>query len=140
MSHELGVTDLDRLLGLTRQAVDSTRSEDPPDGETAELRGEGFDADRQVRVVVVAGGRIDVIEVGERAMRQGSHEVAERVVVAVNAALADLESKTSERAALSGVDPAELTGRLREAQDLSVRQLRSYTRSLQDLMNGFERR
>ncbi|HEV7935720.1 MAG TPA: YbaB/EbfC family DNA-binding protein [Actinomadura sp.] len=140
MSHELGVTDLDRLLGLTRQAVDSTRTEDPPDGETPELSGEGFDADRQVRVVVVAGGRIDAIEVRERAMRQGSHEVAERVVVAVNAALADLESKTSERAALSGVDPAELTGRLREAQDLSVRQLRSYTRSLQDLMNGFERR
>jgi DNA-binding protein YbaB len=140
MSQELGISDLDQLLSRTRQAATSMRADASGEDEAADIRGEGFDADGHIRVVVASGGRVEAVEVGQRAMRLGSHELAQRVLAAVNAALDDVESKTAELVGPAGADMAELTGRLREAQDLSLRQLRSYTQSLRDLMNGFERR
>jgi DNA-binding protein YbaB len=136
MSHELGVDDLDQLLGRTRQALEAVRTPGTADDDT---RGEGADPDGFVRVEVAAGGRIERVTVDQRAMRLGSHEVAERVVTAVNAALDDLDAKAAERGAFGGLDAAEMSARAQEIQNASLRQLQTYAASLRDLMNGFER-
>jgi DNA-binding protein YbaB len=137
MSHELGIDDLDQLLGRTRQTLDAARAGGTADDE--DVRGEGADLDGFVRVVVTAGGRVDRIEVDRRAMRLGSHEMAERIVTAVNAALDDLDAKATGRGDLGGLDTAELAARAQEIQNASLRQLQTYAASLRDLMNSFER-
>ncbi|GAA2615714.1 YbaB/EbfC family nucleoid-associated protein [Actinomadura fulvescens] len=140
MSHESATEDLDRLLSSTISAAAEAGGPRDETGDRAtELRGEGHDPDRLIRASVAAGGRIETVEIGPRAHRLASHELAERAMAAINAALEDLERATAARSA-GAVAGAELTERLREAQDLSMRQLRTYTRSLQDLMNGFESR
>jgi DNA-binding protein YbaB len=136
MSHELGVDDLDQLLGRTRQALEAAR---PRGAADEDARGEGADPDGFVRVAVAAGGRIERVELDRRAMRLGSHEVAEHVVTAVNAALDDLDAKAAEQGAFGGLDAAEMSERAQEIQNASLRQLQTYAASLRDLMNGFER-
>jgi DNA-binding protein YbaB len=138
MSHELGVDDLDQLLGRTRQTLEAARAHGAADDE--DTRGEGADSDGTVRVEVAAGGRIERVTVDPRAMRLGSHEVAERVITAVNAALDDLDAKAAERGAFGGLDAAEMSARAQEIQNASLRQLQTYAASLRDLMNGFEQR
>ncbi|MGH3390214.1 MAG: YbaB/EbfC family nucleoid-associated protein [Actinomadura sp.] len=137
MSHELGVDDLDQLLSRTRQALEAARSGGAADDE--DVRGEGADSDGLVRVEVAAGGRIERIAVDRRAMRLGSHELADHVVTAVNAALDDLDTKAAERGAFGGLDAAEMAARAQEIQNASMRQLQTYTASLRDLMNSFDR-
>jgi DNA-binding protein YbaB len=137
MSHELGIDDLDQLLGKTRQVLEAARAHGTTDDE--DVRGEGADIDGLVRVVVAAGGRVDRVDVDPRALRLGSHEVAERAVTAVNAALDDLDATAAERGDFGGLDAAEMAARAQEIQNASLRQLQTYAASLRDLMNGFER-
>src|SRR5262245_76857 len=111
MSHELGIDDLDQLLGRARQTLDAARARGAGDEEPA---GEGADPEGFVRVGVAAGGRIDRVTVDRRALRLASHEVAERVVTAVNAALDDLDAKAAERGAFGGLDAAEMSARAQE--------------------------
>lgn len=132
MSYERASEDLDRLFGGVLEAAAAGARDASP---TASAGGEGHDPDRTVRAVVAPGGRIESVEIGPRAVRLASEEIAERAMAAINAALDAMAAASSPAGALD----EELIGRLRETQDLSLRQLGEYTRSLRDLMNGFER-
>ena len=136
MSHDFAHTELEELLTRTREAIEASFGNRSPQ---VEVRGEGTDPDGHVRAVAVSGGRIETVEFAPQAVRLGSHRLAECALAAVNAALADLEAKAAEAAGLTGPQADALRERLREMQDLSLQQLRSYSRSLQDLMNSFER-
>ncbi|TYB46905.1 YbaB/EbfC family nucleoid-associated protein [Actinomadura chibensis] len=130
MSYERATDDLDRVLGDVLGAAAEARTSPPPPDEESE----GHDPDRTVRAVVSPDGRITSVEIGPRAARLSSQEIAERAVAAVNAALDGLSARAPAVAAT-----ADLTARLREAQDLSVRQLTEYTESLRDSINALGR-
>ncbi|TMQ94239.1 YbaB/EbfC family nucleoid-associated protein [Actinomadura soli] len=129
MSYERATDDLDKVLGNVLQAA-TTQPEPAP-----QAAAEGHDPDRTVRATVTPDGRIETVEITPRAARLNSHELAERAIAAINAAL---DAQTADAPA-PAADTA-LDDRLREAQDLSLRQLNEYTQSLRDLMNSFERR
>jgi DNA-binding protein YbaB len=134
MSYELATDDLDKLLGDTAKAAAALRPSTAPETDT---RAEGHDPDRLIKAVVAAGGRIESVEIGPRALRLGSHEIAERAMAAINDALDQLAKDAVEHPSPSAEAIAELTKKLRQTQDMSLQQLRAYTRSLQDLMNSF---
>ncbi|TYK48932.1 YbaB/EbfC family nucleoid-associated protein [Actinomadura decatromicini] len=129
MSYERATDDLDKVLGDVLDAAAQAQTTPPPPDEESE----GHDPDRTVRAVVSPDGRITSVEIGPRAARLSSQEIAERAVAAINAALDGLSTRS---AAFGGAD---LTARLREAQDLSVRQLTEYTESLRDSINALGR-
>lgn len=134
MSHELAADDLDKLLSDTLKAATTAN---PGAAADAALRAEGHDADQFVTAVVAGGGRIESVELSPRALRLGSHEIAERAVAAINDALDRLAGEAAQHPSPSAEALAELSKRLQQTQDMSVQQLRAYTRSLQDLMNSF---
>ncbi|NKZ05957.1 YbaB/EbfC family nucleoid-associated protein [Actinomadura latina] len=131
MSYERASEDLGRLLGDVLETAAKAQDASPAAGGECE----GHDPDRTVRAVVAPGGRIESVEIGPRAARLGSQEIAERAMAAINDALDAMAASSSPAGALDD----ELIGRLRETQDQSLRQLGEYTQSLRDLMNGFER-
>ncbi|MBO2446087.1 YbaB/EbfC family nucleoid-associated protein [Actinomadura barringtoniae] len=134
MSYELAADDLDKLLGDTLRAATAAH---PGAEARADVRAEGYDEERLVKAVVSAGGRIENVEISQRALRLGSHEIADRAVTAINDALDRLAKAAVENPSPSAEALAELSQRLQQTQDMSVQQLRAYTRSLQDLMNSF---
>lgn len=69
-------------------------------------------------------------------MRMASYELAEQLRTAVNAALEDLRAGARDQAAPGRVDQEELTRRVREVQDMSIEQMRTYTRALRDIMGS----
>ncbi|MGP4022415.1 YbaB/EbfC family nucleoid-associated protein [Actinomadura sp. 3N407] len=133
MTRDTAADDLDGLLrrasGLAEQAGGA------PSGASHDAV-EGHDPDGLVTARVTAGGRIDEVRIAPRALRLGSHEIADRAAAAINAALDALEQAT---AAEGAADPAELAERLGELRDRSLTQMRAYVTSMQNLMNGFER-
>ncbi|MFI0374373.1 hypothetical protein ACH35V_41495 [Actinomadura sp. 1N219] len=131
MSYERATDDLDKVLGNVRQAASTTQAT-PTAPQTPT---EGHDPDRTVRAAVTPDGRIETVEITPRAARLNSHDLAERAIAAINAAL---DAHTAQSPAPTA--DADLDDRLREAQDRSLSQLSEYTQSLRDLMNSFERR
>ncbi|MEU8799394.1 YbaB/EbfC family nucleoid-associated protein [Spirillospora sp. NPDC048819] len=133
MTRDTAADDLNGLLqrvsGFAEQAGGPC-SEPPPEAV------EGHDPDGLVTVRVTAGGRIDRVSVAPRALRLGSHEIADRAAAAINAALDALEQAT---AGAGAAGPADLTERLGELRNQSLTQMRAYVTSMQNLMNGFER-
>lgn len=127
-----GSQGMELLLGQVRQALDSAGGRT----EETETGGTGETADGQVRATALPGARVDTIELATRAMRMPSEELADHIVAAVNAALDDLRAPSP---GLAAADPAELTERLRAVQDLSLNQMREYTRSLQNLMASIQK-
>jgi hypothetical protein len=84
------------LAALLARAVSATEqlgAAPTPDGEPVEGEGEGSAADGQVVARAVLPGRIGGLTLDPRAMRLASQDLAEAVVSAVNAALADLRDK-----------------------------------------------
>ncbi|MEU5881169.1 hypothetical protein [Spirillospora sp. NPDC047279] len=138
MSHERASDDLDALLSRTIASVVSATPSGPR--EEVPTRAEGHDPEGLVRAVVSTGGRVETVEFGQRAWRLGSQEIAERAKAAINAALDELEAAgTAAAAAGNAAGGADLLTQMRDAQDMSLRQLRDYTQSLQALMNSFGR-
>ncbi|POM26742.1 Nucleoid-associated protein YbaB [Actinomadura rubteroloni] len=133
MSYELATDDLDKLLGDAAGAAASLRPSTEPE---AGARAEGHDPDGLIRVVVSAGGLVESVEIGPRALRLGSQEVADRAVAAINDALDRLAADAAEHPSPSAEAVAELTAKLEQTRNMSLQQLRAYTRSLQDLMNS----
>jgi hypothetical protein len=128
-------SQLDELLSQTRALLSTTAdSSDEPTNERDESAVfEGWDADRTVHAVLSASGRLTSIEVSDRAVRGGSVEVSQRAVAAVNAALAEWESRSVGRSGLGEVDPDKLTA----LQDASTAALSDLAGSLTSLMNSF---
>lgn len=134
VSGDTGFQGLEHLLDQAQESVGPASAEHVEEGSAG---GEGEAAGGQVRVVVNGSGRVEAIELGGRAMRSASHELAGQVVSAANAALEDARARAAERVKALGEGVSE---RVREIQDQSVQQLGSYVRSLAALMNSIEKR
>jgi hypothetical protein len=125
---------LEHLLNVTQRNLDDVVA---ASGDTEDLRGEGEAARGQIRVVAVVG-RVESVTVEPQAMRMASHELAEQLRTALNTALSDLRSSAGTGGATTGMKTEELSARARELQDMSLAQLRTYTRALRDIMGNIE--
>lgn len=122
---------LDLSLRNLQDAITAT-------GNAADLRGEGESARGQIRAVAVVG-RVQSVTIERQVMRMGSHDLAEQLGTAVNAALEDLRSKAGRGGPdTDGNGVEDLTDRVREVQDMSLNQMRTYTRALRDIMTSIE--
>jgi DNA-binding protein YbaB len=114
-------------MGRLAQA---TEGGEPPEGQ-------GVAADGLLQVTA-AGGRIRSVEINPRAMRMASQDLAEAITEAVNAALADMESKYPELP-IASIDPARLRDQLAQAHEEGIRAMRRYTDSITDALSRFNR-
>ncbi len=137
MTDQFGTDALLRLLGETRTALESMRGGPPaPDGE---VRGSGSAADGQITATVSAANRIESIQINPRLMRMGSEELAEQIVIAVNAAFVEFAERAREQAPAVGVDVGQLAGRLRALQDESVRSMASFSQAMTEAFDQVRR-
>jgi DNA-binding protein YbaB len=128
-----GTDALLRLLGETRQALESMRHTEPPDPE--QVRGTGSAADGQVVATVVAPNQLESLQINPRLMRLGSEDLAERIQAAVNAAFAEFATKAREQMpGQATVDTGELAGRLRSLQDESVRSMEAFSQAMSEAL------
>lgn len=135
MAEDIGGAGFDQLFEQTKQALEAARAGRPEStGDAEPVTGEGTAADGQVKVTAAAGGKIEQIVVSPRLLRDGIEAVCEHIVVAVNAALADLRTKSAGDQALGAADPAALAGQLRDLQDESMRKMASYSQALTDAL------
>jgi DNA-binding protein YbaB len=135
VAEDIGGAGFDQLFEQTRQALEAVRAGRPDSADDGEpVTGEGTAADGQVTVTAAKGGKIERIVVSPRLLRDGIEAVCEHIVVAVNAALADLRVKSAGDQALGAADPAALAGQLREVQDESLRKMASYSQALTDAL------
>ena len=104
---------------------------------TEDIRGEGSAAHGRIRVVA-ADGRVESVMIERQAMSAASHDLAERLRTAMNAALDDLRSRSRDATPIGGVNSEELTRRVREVQDMSLDQMRAYSRALRDIMASIQ--
>lgn len=125
---------LEHLLNLTQRNLDDVIA---ASGDAEDLRGEGEAARGQIRVVAVVG-RVESVAIERQAMRMASHELAEQLRTALNAALNDLRSNAGGQGTTTGMKTEELSARARELQDMSLAQLRTYTRALRDIMGSID--
>lgn len=133
-------SDFSAALAQARQLLDTLRSEgagvEPGDSEPASGNGQALDGLIQV---TAQAGRVTEIQLDPRAMRLPSQTLAEELLAATNAALADLESKAAAQDAIT-FDPQALSAQLAEVQDMSVRQMERYTTSISDVLARLEGR
>ncbi len=130
------VEQMTRPAGGQKAEADSDSNGDS-DSDSDEVSGRGDAANGMIHAVSAApDGRITALEISDQAMRMASHELAEQIVLAVNAALTELRAKLRERAGFSPVDPERLAA-LREA---STQQMTAYARSLRALVAGLQLR
>jgi hypothetical protein len=125
---------LEHLLSLTQRNLDDVVA---ATGNAEDLRGEGEAARGQIRAVAVVG-RVESVTIERQAMRMASHDLAEQLRAAVNAALDDLRSSARDQAPAFGVNTEELTEQVRQVQDMSLAHMRTYTRALRDIMSSIE--
>ena len=131
MSAPVDSSGLDRVLSQTMQALDRARGATKPDGEEAEpIEGVGVAADGLIRVVAVAGGRLSELFLDPRVLRMTTVTLAEELIVAVNAAMADLQERIREAAGT--VDLDELANQLKDVQEESSRQMSTFLQALTD--------
>ncbi len=133
-----GPDDFDRALSRARQVLRDQRSglAGTAEGADAEpVRGTGEAADGLIRVVAERG-RLSNVVLDPRVMRLPSETLAEELSRAVNAALAELESKATAQAS-PVVDPAALEATLADLQDQSIRMMTRYTQSINEVMARF---
>ncbi|WP_181448554.1 YbaB/EbfC family nucleoid-associated protein [Nonomuraea aridisoli] len=123
-----------RLFGPRRNPADISAEELARDAEQAErilawseraqaaldeVTGTGRAAGGQVTATVAADGKVLRVDIGERAMRLGSLQLAEEILAALRLAGLDAARRTEElvRESLPGFDPA---GALAEFERLAA--------------------
>lgn len=122
---------LDELLTRTQQALSSMRSRAAENTEADLLRAEGTAADGLVRAVVVQGGRLESVTVDPELARHGIEGVCGQVVMAVNAALANLDAQVS---ASARADVDALAARLGGLQEQSMRQMEIFSEAMESVV------
>lgn len=125
---------LDELLTRTQQALSVMRSQavEHTDGDSADLlRAQGVAADGLVRATVVQGGRVESVTVDPALLPQGIEAICAHVVVAVNAALADLDAQVS---ASARADVDALSARLGGLQEQSMRQMEMFSQAMESVV------
>jgi hypothetical protein len=127
MSSPVDSSGLDRLIGQTVQALDQLRgapADADGDGDGAEsepIEGVGEAADGLIRAVAVSGGELAGLYLDPAVMQMSSATLAEEIVAAVNAAVADLQEQVS--GAFGAPDLDALAGQLKEVGEESNRQM-----------------
>ena len=131
MSAPVDSSGLDRLLGQAMQALGQARGVGTEEGEDAEpIQGHGEGADGMIQVIAETGGRVTGIELDPRVMRLSTVDLATELVVAINAALADLQSRIRDAVAAPDLDA--LAAQLKEVQEQSTRQMGTFLQALTD--------
>lgn len=132
---------VDELLhdvgGVLKAANPRSGDTEEGDGGAASRGGCGFDDEGDVKVEVDEGYRVVSIDLRPRATRLMSHRLGAAVLAAVNAALEDLATKR-RAAGIGGGKAAEMSGAIRDIQDRSLASMRSYSRSLADIMASIQ--
>ncbi len=127
---DLGGDELGRLLEDTRRALGALRTGSGSGSEDAKpVHGEGSAADGRVTAAVASGGHLESLTVDPRLLRSGSEEVCAQIMVAVNAAMDDLKTRTAE-ASPAVMDPAALAETLEGLQTESMRQMSRFTEGI----------
>jgi DNA-binding protein YbaB len=78
-----------RRATLERVAREQARAVDDLTRRLGEVRGHGADADGLIQVEVATGGRVTDLRLHPRAMRLDSETLAEQIMAAIDAAVAD---------------------------------------------------
>ncbi|MEU1588032.1 YbaB/EbfC family nucleoid-associated protein [Micromonospora sp. NPDC005710] len=118
--------DFARMLDATVGALRAVSP--PPEGEeAARQRRSGEAADGQVRAEFGADGRLSSLAVDPRLMRQGSGELSDLIVEAVNAAIDSMRGGAS---APGAADLTQLTEQLQEVRDAAVPRLSTFLQTL----------
>jgi DNA-binding protein YbaB len=136
---DLGLAGFERLIADTRRALQEMRAGPTEAADAPEIRGAGVAADGQVRVTARTGGRLESVQLDPRALRLGSQALGEQILLAVNAALDDLQAQAGTQARAPAADPAPLTERMRELQEASVRQMYVFSQSITDAVERISR-
>jgi DNA-binding protein YbaB len=126
----LNSSGLDRLLGQAMQALNQVRGADDGSPDAEPIQGFGEGADGMIQVTAETGGRLTGIELDPRVLRLTTVDLAQELVVAVNAALADLQARIQD--AVAGPDLNSLAEQLKEVQEQSTRQMGTFLQALTD--------
>ena len=118
-----------RMLSDVTSALDSFRATDD-DQENAPIDGTGEALDGVIVATAAAPGRVTSLTFGPTAMRLDSVTLAGETMAAVNAALADLQSRATLLAGTSTADFTVLSEQLKEMQDSASRRLTAFTDAL----------
>jgi len=125
---------IQRLLSSTIESLSQARGMNPSEGENDEnaepVMGIGEAADGMIRMVAVPGGRLEELYLDPRVMRMTTVSLAEEILAAANAALADLQEKLTE--GLASIDLDSLAEQLQEVQEQSTREMANFLQSLED--------
>lgn len=131
MTAPLDSSGLDRLLGQAMQALGQAQGAAGDSAEDSEpIHGHGEAADGMIKVTAEAGGRLAGIELDPRVLRMTTVALADELIAAVNAALADLQGRIKD--ALAGPDLDSLAAQLKEVQEQSTRQMGTFLQALAD--------
>jgi hypothetical protein len=112
---------LDQLRGAPANGDDGAESEP--------VEGVGEAADGLIRAVAVSG-QLSGLYVDPAALHMGAGALAQEIVYAVNAAMADLQEQTA--GAFGAPDLDALAGQLKEVQEESNRQMGMFLDALTD--------
>ncbi len=125
--------DFGPLISQTLRALREAGAGAPvgaDDPEPTELRGHGVAADGLIRASAAPGGLVESLELDARVLRWDTGTVANEIVTAVNAALADVRSQAG--AAVAPPDLPALAERLQQVQQGSTRQMQAFLQALTD--------
>ncbi|MCO8271610.1 YbaB/EbfC family DNA-binding protein [Actinoplanes sp. TRM 88003] len=125
------LADVVAALGRARAAAGGQDESEPPVGT-------GVAADGRVRARAVRPGRIENLELDPSALRLGGAALAHEIEIAVNAALADLQS--GAMAAAGQTDLGALSDQLKDIQAGAERQFARLTASLVEAQEQLTRR
>ncbi|MEU4330241.1 YbaB/EbfC family nucleoid-associated protein [Nonomuraea dietziae] len=108
--------------------------------EDSPLRGDGEAADCQVRVVAGQDGRLRELRLDPRVMRMASEDLAREILVAVNAALDDLQAGMPGLEAAGPADPQGLAESLGGVHADVMRQLDEFADGVELVVRRLEER
>jgi hypothetical protein len=125
---ELGA-DLDQMLTRSREMLRAMQAARPSDGDPPP-DGAGEAAGGLIRAVA-ADQRLTALELDPRVMRMASAELAEQILVAVNAALRAQAPATDPAGGDAGtVDPRALAEEVAKIQDQGIRQMAAISEAI----------
>jgi hypothetical protein len=131
MSGPVDTTGLDRLLGQAMQALGQARGVNTEGDDDAEpILGYGEGADGMIQATAEVGGRLTEINLDPRVLRLTTVDLGTEIVVAVNAALADLQARIRDAVAAPDLD--NLAAQLKEVQEQSTKQMGMFLQALTD--------
>jgi DNA-binding protein YbaB len=133
MTSGIAGNEFDDLFDRARQALDQVRSGAEPDPDAPEPEPVTAEAaDGLARAVLSPAGTFVELKVDPKLLREGIDEVCAQLLIAVNAAIAELRARSRPAGA---VDPDALAATLREVQTESVRRMAAFGTVVDDVVN-----